>query len=57
MAEGDVALFHPPRSAALGPDGDLVDHTIAASAGTYTATASLNSGTWVVQLAIFAAAP
>jgi chitodextrinase len=39
------------------PDGDIVEDAIAASAGNYIATASLNSGTWVLQLAAFAPAP
>ncbi|MBI1814249.1 MAG: hypothetical protein HYR72_04685 [Deltaproteobacteria bacterium] len=39
------------------PDGDIVEHAIAASAGKYTATASLNSGTRLLQLTAFAPAP
>jgi chitodextrinase len=38
------------------PDGDLVEDAVAASSGSYTATASLSGGTWVLQLAAFAAA-
>jgi len=30
------------------PDGDIVEDAIAASAGSYNATASLSSGTWVL---------
>jgi len=37
------------------PDGDLVEDAVAASAGSYGAGASLNSGTWVLQLAAFRA--
>ena len=39
------------------PDGDIVEDAVAASAGSYSATASLSGGTWVLQLAAFAAAP
>jgi hypothetical protein len=35
------------------PDGDLVADAVAASAGSYGATASLSSGTWLLQLAAF----
>ena len=38
------------------PDGDLVEDAPAASAGSYGATASLGSGTWLLQLAAFAPA-
>jgi chitodextrinase len=38
------------------PDGDLVADAPAASAGSYGATASLGSGTWLMQLAAFAPA-
>lgn len=38
------------------PDGDLVEDAVAATAGSYTATASLSSGTWILQLAAFVAA-
>lgn len=37
------------------PDGDIVEDAVAASAGNYTATAPLSTGTWVLQLAAFAA--
>jgi chitodextrinase len=37
------------------PDGDIVEDAIAASAGSHTATASLGGGTWLLQLAAFAA--
>jgi chitodextrinase len=37
------------------PDGDLVEDAIAASAGSHTATAPLSGGTWLLQLAAFAA--
>ena len=37
------------------PDGDVVEDA-AAGPGIYTATASLGSGTWLLQLAAFAAA-
>jgi hypothetical protein len=36
------------------PDGDLVADGPAPTAGSYTATASLSSGTWLLQLAAFA---
>jgi chitodextrinase len=36
------------------PDGDLVADAVAQSAGSYGATASLGSGTWLLQLAAFA---
>jgi hypothetical protein len=36
------------------PDGDLVADAPAPTAGSYTATASLSSGTWLLQLAAFA---
>ncbi|HJW69519.1 MAG TPA: hypothetical protein VJ829_09185 [Candidatus Binatia bacterium] len=35
------------------PDGDLVADAVAQSAGSYGATASLGSGTWLLQLAAF----
>jgi chitodextrinase len=37
------------------PDGDLVEDSIAISAGSYYATASLSSGKWILQLAAFKA--
>jgi hypothetical protein len=39
------------------PDGDLIEDAIAPSPGGYPATATLTSGTWLLQLAAFAAAP
>jgi chitodextrinase len=36
------------------PDGDLVADATAPTAGSYTATASLGSGTWLLQVAAFA---
>ena len=39
------------------PDGDIVEDAIAGSAGTYSATAPLSSGTWLLQLAAFRPAP
>jgi chitodextrinase len=36
------------------PDGDLVADAPAPTAGSYTATASLSSGTWLLRLAAFA---
>jgi chitodextrinase len=39
------------------PDGDIVEDAVPASAGSYNATASLSSGTWILQLAAFAPAP
>ena len=36
------------------PDGDLVADAPAPAAGSYSATASLSSGTWLLQLAAFA---
>ncbi len=52
------ATFSAPGSGftsrvVTSPDGDIVEDAVGASAGTYTATASLNSGTWVLQLAAF----
>ncbi len=35
------------------PDGDLVADAVAASVGSYAASASLGSGTWLLQLAAF----
>jgi chitodextrinase len=37
------------------PDGDIVEDAIAPSAGTYSASAPLNEGTWLLQLASFRA--
>lgn len=37
------------------PDGDIVEDVIAASAGSYSATAPLSGGTWLLQLAAFRA--
>jgi chitodextrinase len=37
------------------PDGDLVEDAIAPSAGSYSASAPLNGGTWLLQLAAFRA--
>jgi chitodextrinase len=37
------------------PDGDLVEDAIAPSVGSYSATAPLNGGTWLLQLATFRA--
>jgi len=39
------------------PDGDIVEDAIAASAGSYAATAPLSGGTWILQLAGFLAGP
>jgi hypothetical protein len=39
------------------PDGDMVEDVVPGSAGSYSATATLDSGTWLVQLATFTAAP
>jgi chitodextrinase len=39
------------------PDGDIIEDAVPASPGSYTATASLSSGTWLLQLAAFAPAP
>jgi hypothetical protein len=38
------------------PDGDIVEDAIAASAGSHAATASLGTGTWLLQVAAFAPA-
>lgn len=35
------------------PDGDLLEDRIAASAGSYNASAPLSGGTWLLQLAAF----
>ena len=35
------------------PDADIVEDQLAASAGSYSATATLSSGTWLLQLAAF----
>jgi chitodextrinase len=37
------------------PDGDIVEDAIAPTSGSYRATAPLNSGTWLLQLAAFRA--
>jgi chitodextrinase len=39
------------------PDADIVEDAIAASAGSYSAAASLSGGTWILQLAAFTAGP
>lgn len=39
------------------PDGDIVEAAVAAATGTYSASAPLSSGTWLLQLAAFAPAP
>jgi hypothetical protein len=39
------------------PDGDIVEDAVAGAAGSYSASASLSSGTWLLQLAAFKAAP
>ena len=39
------------------PDGDVVADAVAGSAGSYGATATLGSGTWLMQIAAFAVAP
>ena len=38
------------------PDGDIIEDRVAVAVGTYNATAPLNSGAWVMQLAAFKAA-
>ena len=37
------------------PDADIVEDAVAASTGSYSAAASLSGGTWLMQLAAFAA--
>ncbi len=37
------------------PDADIVEDAVASSAGSYGATASLSGGTWLLQVAAFAA--
>ena len=37
------------------PDADIIEDAVAASAGNYSATAPLSGGTWLLQLAAFAA--
>jgi hypothetical protein len=37
------------------PDGDIVEDAIAPSAGSYSASAPLGGGTWLLQLAAFRA--
>jgi chitodextrinase len=37
------------------PDGDIVEDAITATAGSYTATAPLSGGAWLLQVAAFAA--
>jgi len=39
------------------PDGDVAEDRVVGAAGSYTATAGLQSGTWVMQAAAFKAAP
>lgn len=39
------------------PDGDIVEDALAGSPGTYTASAPLGPGTWLLQLAAFVPAP
>ncbi len=38
------------------PDGDIVEGAEAVAAGSHSASASLSSGTWILQLAAFAPA-
>jgi hypothetical protein len=38
------------------PDGDIVEDQVANTAGSYTATATLGSGAWLMQIAAFKAA-
>ena len=52
------AVFTAPGSGftsriVTSPDGDLVEDAVAASPGSYTATASLSGGIWQLQLAAF----
>jgi hypothetical protein len=54
------ALFTGPgpgytQRVITSPDGDIVEDAIAPSAGSYSATAPLNGGTWLLQLAAFRA--
>ena len=39
------------------PDADMVEDQIATAAGSYSASASLSSGNWLMQLAVFKPAP
>jgi len=39
------------------PDGDLVEDALGIAAGSHSASASLSSGTWILQLAAFKAGP
>jgi len=38
------------------PNGDIVEDAVAAVAGSYSATAPLSAGTWILQLAAYGAA-
>lgn len=63
FAEGMAsAVFTAPGSGFTSrvitiPDGDIVEDAVAAAAGSYQASASLSSGTWLLQLAASARAP
>src|SRR5207247_10516207 len=37
------------------PDGDIVEDKVASAAGTYDASATLGSGAWTMQVAVFRA--
>jgi hypothetical protein len=39
------------------PDGDILEDSVAASQGSYSATASLSTGTWLLQMAAFKSGP
>jgi hypothetical protein len=43
------------RRVITSPDGDILEDAMAPSPGSYNATASLQSGTWILQLAVFKA--
>lgn len=39
------------------PDGDIAEDRVVTSAGSYSATAPLTGGSWVMQMVAFKAAP
>jgi len=51
----DLRITEYSRLRSTSPDGDLVEDAIVPASGSYRATAPLNGGTWLLQLAAFRA--
>ena len=51
----DLRITEYSRLRSTSPDGDLVEDAIVPASGSYCATAPLNGGTWLLQLAAFRA--